>query len=147
MFHPETARRVGFSLTDVLATLFIMFIAIGVLLISLRLRKLESASVELRKPVEVRWPVEVHKPATALTRANFNRIELGMTRQQVQDVLGGPPGFYDGGKEFCEANCGPYFFLVFRDVDWHDAWIAPEVAVAVGFDEVDRVACKAVYPK
>lgn len=30
-------------------------------------------------------------PGTAITRANYDRIQVGMTRQEVDDIMGGPP--------------------------------------------------------
>jgi hypothetical protein len=68
-----------------------------------------------------------------------------MTQPQVKDVLGGSPGFYDGGKEFCEANCGPYIPLVMGVMGDHSLklWFGADMAVGVKFDEAGRVTWKA----
>jgi hypothetical protein len=36
--------------------------------------------------------------AAHIDEAACDRIEVGMTRRQVEDILGGPPGFYAAGK-------------------------------------------------
>jgi hypothetical protein len=96
-------------------------------------------------------PPLTHVPrfAAAITRASFNRIQLRMTREQVEGVLGGPPGLYAGGKEFCEANCGPYIPLA-MGADLGDPsvklWFGRDIAVGVRFDEANRVIWKAAYP-
>jgi hypothetical protein len=145
MFQPRTAKRTGFSLTDLLVGLAIVFVVIGVLLISIRLRNLERPLAEVRRP-----DPEVPKPGRTITRANFNRIELGMTQQQLKDVLGGPPGLYDGGSEFCAANCGPYIPLAMGADLGDDSvkfWFGAEIAVGVRFNEANRVVWKAVCPE
>jgi hypothetical protein len=77
-----------------------------------------------------------------LTRANYERIREGMTRQEVESLLGGPPGNYSRipDKEAGLWTIDPSRpdlnrqFFIGREV-----WIGDELAVAVWFDDKGRV--------
>jgi hypothetical protein len=59
-------------------------------------------------------------PRTAITRENFDRIEVGMTLAEVEAILGGPPR---------EEATGPF---VPRDGDPDSVWITHEFMVIIG---------------
>jgi len=84
-----------------------------------------------------------------LTQANYERIRDGMTFQQVEDRLGGPPGNYsripdkEAGLWTIDPNrpgLNRQFFI------GREVWIGDELAVAVWFDERGRVVRKESYP-
>jgi hypothetical protein len=60
------------------------------------------------------WP----RP-TQVTRASCDRIRVGMSRTEVEAILGGPPGDYRTGP-----TVGPEFDQSFRTVV-HSAWTGP----------------------
>src|SRR6266581_762902 len=61
------------------------------------------------------------------------KIEPGMTRKQVEDLLGVAPGNYSqGGK-------AEYFGWGFERPPWGEEWIGDEVAIIVRFDDDDIV--------
>jgi hypothetical protein len=79
-----------------------------------------------------------------LTRANFAKIQTGMTLAQVEAILGAPPGDYTGGR--CEPadKYAPSFgkvspFLGFWGSNGSiEAWTTYEAYIAVGFDGYGR---------
>ena len=85
---------------------------------------------------------------SGITKSNYRRIREGMTLQEVQSLLGGPPGNY---SRFPEKEAGLWTidpdrpdlnreFFIGREV-----WIGNELAVAVWFDEQERVHKKEMY--
>src|SRR5262245_13437711 len=83
-----------------------------------------------------------------LTQANYGRIREGMTLQEVENLLGGPPGNYsripdkEAGLWTIDPNrpdLNRQFFI------GREVWIGDELAVAVWFDEQGRVARKESY--
>lgn len=44
--------------------------------------------------VGVPYLVSAPRQASAITRENVDRIRVGMTEEEVADILGGPPGSY-----------------------------------------------------
>lgn len=63
----------------------------------------------------------------------LHKIERGMTRQQVEELLGVPPGNYSQGGR------AEYFAWGFERPPWGEEWIGDEVAIIVNFDENDLV--------
>src|SRR5688500_6429655 len=41
-------------------------------------------------------------PGSRITRENYERIQVAMTRQEVENLLGGPPGDYGSGNVVAE---------------------------------------------
>jgi hypothetical protein len=80
-----------------------------------------------------------------VTQANYERIQEGRTLQEVESLLGGPPGNYSRipDKEAGLWTIDPSRpdlnrqFFIGREV-----WIGNELAVAVWFDDQGRVARK-----
>lgn len=83
-----------------------------------------------------------------ITQSNCERIREGMTLQEVQSVLGGPPGNY---SRFPDKEAGLWTidadrpdlnreFFIGREV-----WIGNELAVAVWFNDEERVEKKETY--
>jgi hypothetical protein len=83
-----------------------------------------------------------------VTQANYQRIQVGMTLQEVQSVLGGPPGNY---SRYPDKEAGLWTidpdrpdlnrqFFIGRYV-----WVGNEVAVAVWFSDEQRVQKKEAY--
>jgi hypothetical protein len=83
-----------------------------------------------------------------ITQANYQRIREGMTLQEVENLLGGPPGNYSRipDKEAALWTIDPdrpdldRQFFIGREV-----WVGNEWAVAVWFDDEERVARKESY--
>jgi hypothetical protein len=79
-------------------------------------------------------------PLVRITPENCARIKPGMTQQDVEGILGGPPGMYDGLGEF-------------QFVDAHPAgkgagleWTARDGDVVIVFDKNGQVAKSTFYP-
>lgn len=84
-----------------------------------------------------------------VTRANFARIQQGMTFDQVQAILGAPPGDYTGGRCEPAENYTPSFGKVGRFIAppglWREpphAWTTYEGYIDVGFDQRGRATEK-----
>jgi hypothetical protein len=77
---------------------------------------------------------------TAITRGNAAKIQPGMTRAEVEALLGGPAGDYTAGRYAAApepvAVGGPSF----------SEWLGEECSVMVSFDEEDRVVRSQVRP-
>ena len=66
---------------------------------------------------------------------NFDRIDVGMTRQEVESILGGPPGDFTTRRMlFFSARTG-------RAASW-ELWAADRGQIEVEFDEADIVQAK-----
>jgi hypothetical protein len=87
-------------------------------------------------------------PRPGVTRANYERIQEGMTLPEVAGILGGPPGNY---SRFPDNEAGLWA------LDWADpelglqyfrgreACVGTELAVAVWFNDQGRVRRKAAF--
>src|SRR5262245_41091497 len=83
-----------------------------------------------------------------ITQANYQRIREEMTLQEVENLLGGPPGNYsripdkEAGLWTIDPNRPDLDrqFFIGRQV-----WIGNELAVAVWFDDQERVVRKESY--
>jgi hypothetical protein len=83
----------------------------------------------------VLWP-----RSTRMTRENFDRIRDGMSRVEVEAVLG-PPGDYRTGPQQCLPS--------FKEVgEWATVsdWFADEAFFSVGFDESGGVVWTRLVP-
>lgn len=80
---------------------------------------------------------------SAAVRARFDRIENGMTEEQVEELLGGPRGVYDrtrwGVTLTSAVGTGP-------GRSHHSWWYFPGCDVEVGFDVDGRVYRKQIGP-
>jgi hypothetical protein len=87
-------------------------------------------------------------PRPGVTRANYERIQEGMTLPEVESILGGPPGNYsrlpdnEAGLwaiDFADPELGPQYFR------GREAWVGGELAVAVWLNDQGRVRRKAAF--
>ena len=92
------------------------WILLAVLLVLL----LGAAGIEL--------PVLFPRPSKA-TAANFSRITVGMTRVEVEDILGGPPGDYRNGP-----TGKALFPKLGRLTPGYEFWWGDEGFIAIRFD-------------
>jgi hypothetical protein len=78
------------------------------------------------------------RPRGRITRENFDRIQEGMTEAEVQEILGGPDGYYTDR---------PVIVLV-EGTMFRRRWVGDEgvVTIELTFDEPRRVANKAFRP-
>jgi hypothetical protein len=90
-----------------------------------------------------------------ISKENYERVERGMTLQEVEDVLGGPEGDYRTGKveidswkpdeEFMNVHMSMEVLLgEFRPT--HMWWYGDEGLIYVCFDEQDKVCTKSFGP-
>jgi hypothetical protein len=70
-----------------------------------------------------------------ITQESFDRIAVGMMEQEVEEIIGGPPGDYS-----------PFLPTWTRVVevagDNHQSWVGEELIIHVGFDSDGRVVDK-----
>jgi hypothetical protein len=77
-----------------------------------------------------------------VTRANFERVKAGMSRADVEVVLG-PPGDYTTGPTF--IRCGGYVWVP-PPYTSAERWEGDEGLAFVCFDPADRVIGSFMYP-
>jgi hypothetical protein len=94
------------------------------------------------------------QPQAEITEENFRKLKKGMTRAEVEAIIGGPPGDYgrvNGGYHVhaCESSTCAVFYNVRHDDKGPTAkevdaivaregiamWWGPSKAIAVQFDE------------
>src|SRR5262245_62049938 len=82
--------------------------------------------------------LSAHRTGPGVTRENFNRIQVGMTEAEVEEILGGPSGFYTNRPVVV-----PMEGTMFRR--W---WIGDEgvLTIELTFDEPRRVGHKEFAP-
>lgn len=86
-------------------------------------------------------PVFRQTPSSA-SRARFDRIQNGMTEDQVERLLGGTRGVYDKGRPGTTTTAvgiGPGM----GHLSW---WYFPDCVIEVEFDEYGRVCHKMIEP-
>ena len=59
------------------------------------------------------WLSIVNAPNT--TRARFERVKKGMSREEVRRTVGQPPGYYVGGQSVPTRDAGDSYFWHFDD--------------------------------
>jgi hypothetical protein len=83
-------------------------------------------------------------PRRGVTLANFERIEKGMTQEQVEDFLGGPPGLpYRVGEIDATWVFENYELMIGHNFR---VWQSREGSLGIYFDEVGKVAVKTWFP-
>jgi hypothetical protein len=90
----------------------------------------------------VLWP-----QPSQVTRANYDNIKPGMTRRDVETLLGGPPGNYAGGPT---GPAGDHYAEILSNLDecvrepvW---WQGDSATVAVHFGQTGLADWKAYFP-
>jgi hypothetical protein len=77
----------------------------------------------------------LHHDSGGVTYENYKKITAGMTREQVEKLLGGPPGDY--------SICGPVVLICGGNEWWlpqDPRWIGDEGEIIVRFTDDGRVA-------
>lgn len=78
----------------------------------------------------------------------YDRIQLGMTLEEASDVIGVPPGHYDGRRYPRGTTEGPFRKIVrqsglpedrVQDGVKYEDWIWLEYAISVAFDQNGKV--------
>src|SRR4051812_18243169 len=72
-------------------------------------------------------------PGHHITPERFEHIEVGMTQQEVETVLGGPAGDYSWGAEPWVESSKTMELLLCRVVRTQ-TWVGDDAAIEVGFD-------------
>ena len=83
-----------------------------------------------------------------LSVETYRKITLGMTRAEVEAVVGGPPGavgpppkYLSGGVVEYEGHIGPHGFFVGPTAEWY----GHRGRIVVGFDDGGRVKGKQYF--
>jgi hypothetical protein len=80
-------------------------------------------------------------PRNRITKVSFDAIEVGMARQRVEEVLGGPPGNY-GPDPYAELYVLDFVPPSNEPSSVLSLWFDDGVAVGVWFDREGTVASK-----
>jgi hypothetical protein len=64
-----------------------------------------------------------------VTRARFEQVKKGMSREEVIHIVGGPPGDYSDGRAI------PLFVLRFYHVKDYEQWLCDDGHLLVLFDD------------
>jgi hypothetical protein len=97
-------------------------------------------------------PLVMPRPSR-VTRANYERIEMGMTQAQVEEILGGPPGDYSTVPTDYHAG-GPMDIVVDMEelkaapksgLHQDGSWFGDEGNVSVGYLD-GKALCKTFTP-
>lgn len=95
------------------------------------------------------------RPTHRINRENCEQIEVGMMQQQVEALLGGPPGDYRTGEvalDLREVDDGFHSIMTSMEVLLgerrfrHEWWQGDKGTLWVCFDEDDRVIAKNLTP-
>jgi hypothetical protein len=87
-------------------------------------------------------------PRSGITRANYERIQEGMVEQEVEGILGGRAGNYsrfpdkEAGLWAMDPDDPQFDRQYFRG---REVWVGDDLAVAVWFDDHQRVVRKAAF--
>ena len=87
-------------------------------------------------------------PRPGITRDNYERLRAAMTLAEVEAVLGGPPGNYsrlpdrEAGLWALDPDDPEVSRQYFRG---REVWVGQELAVAVWFNDHQRVVRKAAF--
>jgi len=74
-------------------------------------------------------------PNAGVSKANYNRLRQGQTREEAEAILGGPAGYHQTKNartifiSICGSNC--------EKSEW---WIGDDIAISIVFDSSGRVA-------
>jgi hypothetical protein len=103
----------------------------------MKLRLTIAAIVFVATACAIAFFTPFDKP-TSITLDAYQKIEVGMTWQQVHGILGGPPrcearSLMHGTRN--SSGWGP-------PPVWPDQWIAPGITISVTFDPSGRVSHK-----
>jgi outer membrane protein assembly factor BamE (lipoprotein component of BamABCDE complex) len=92
------------------------------------------------------WNVIGHY--STVRRHHLERVEIGMTRAEVEALLGGPPGDYRTNPERFSISHHSLAQFRLEEAYAKDDWIVDEAMIQVWFDANDRVVrtrlCKAI---
>jgi hypothetical protein len=83
-------------------------------------------------------------PRPGVTQANFDRIEVGMTLEEVETILGGPGDLIAKNGTLIGAP-GAAVAVEGNLYDWCHPWRSTNVSVS--FDDRDRVVWKSFFPE
>jgi hypothetical protein len=84
--------------------------------------------------------------ASRVTRANYERIEEGMSRAEVEEILGGPPGDYRTRPTRRRPVSLKQISLLAEEPVEYRQWEGGEGIVEVGFDPTDAACSKWFTP-
>jgi hypothetical protein len=114
-------------------------------------KKLVAVVVAVLIVVTGPWFLDLSQPHR-INRDGFERIIKGMTQQEVEKVLGKPPGDYTDRRTVQWAAKDRYWRLhSWTSVPppwwrvWMVEWISDDGKIEVGLDEEDRVVVKWFY--
>ena len=84
--------------------------------------------------------ISLSKPQPQITEANVAKIGIGMSRREVEKLLGCPPGTY--------VNEGSKFRLRLGGILFHEMmWFGDDCAVEVWFGDDGKVTGKRLLPQ
>src|SRR5262245_21163032 len=85
------------------------------------------------------------QPNHRINRATHQQIEEGMTRQEVEDLLGVPPGNYTTGRELFSVSDFINSETGARTRPPGDLWQSDHGEIRVCFDDDDKVSRSTFY--
>jgi hypothetical protein len=80
-------------------------------------------------------------PRHHVNREGFERIQVGMHINEVQQILGGPPGDYSTGP----AECDTILIVTGESVGTRKSWLGDEGRLNIWFDNHEMVTDKLLF--
>jgi hypothetical protein len=101
------------------------------------------AAVLVASYLALRWAAPRHH----INKEGFDAIRVGMSEQEVEAILGGPPGDYSAtGAVPCPAAYASSGTLLDRGVEDLRSWVGDDAAINVAFDAGGLVVWKDQVP-
>jgi hypothetical protein len=80
-----------------------------------------------------------------ITADAYARIQLGMTQEEVEGILGVPPGDYAWGEWLKNDTLVSADFKSSNDRLRYELWHGSGVRIAIGFDQQSKVVSKTYW--
>jgi hypothetical protein len=106
-------------------------------------RLLRSGGVACLLGVVVSSVVVLNRPHADITEEVFNRIQDGMTEEEVAAIIGAPAGHYASSDVVFSVD---WYRQIGLNPECLKAWVGDDGAIMLEFDTQGHVCCKSYEP-